>query len=157
MATLRLDYQSVPLQGTALPHLPPGTTVRWRPLVRVRIIGSAGLYRDFDQALVDSGADDTVFPLGIEKLIQARLRAATTHTVRWRGKKYPVRFGDVELELTDDRSVWRWPAVVIFCPAPLPYPLLGHSGCLEFINATFLDVDRVVELETNPAYQGSVT
>ncbi len=67
-----------------------------------------------------------------------------------------MRFGDVELELSDDVSVWLWPAIVAFSAAPLPYPLLGHCGCLEFINAKFLDADRLVELETNRLYPGIV-
>jgi hypothetical protein len=47
--------------------------------------------------------------------------------------------------------------IVAFSAASLAFPLLGHGGCLQFINATFLDADRFVELETNPFYQGIVT
>jgi hypothetical protein len=84
------------------------------------------------------------------------LRPDTVHRVRWRGQLHPLRFGDVELLLTDNGSTWRWPAVVGFSPAPLRYPILGQSGCLQFLNARFLGVDLVVELEANHSYPGTV-
>jgi hypothetical protein len=123
----------------------------------VSIIGPHGLLRDFGRAVVDPAADDTVFPLDTARRIGARLRPDTRHRVRWRGQLHPLRFGDVELSLTDNRSVWRWPAVVGFSPAPLRYPILGQAGCLQFIDARFLGADLLVELEINRSYPGTQT
>lgn len=155
---LRLPYQPVPLdpRRPVPPTLPAGAKVRWRPLVRVRLLGPTGQYWDFDQALVDSGADDTVFHLGWDKMLGIRLRPDAGHGHRWRGKQYPLRYGDVELQLTDDVTVWRWPALVAFSPAPISYPLLGRCGCFEFLDVRFKDADRVVEFEDNRLYPGTI-
>ncbi len=156
---LRLPYQPVALDPTkpVPPSLPVGSKVRWRPLVRVLIIGpGTGRYKKFDKALVDSGADDTLFPIGTDRILGVRLRPETGHGHRWRGNWCPLRFGDVELELTDDLSFMRWPAIVGFSPAPMPYPFLGHCGCIQFLDAKFLDSDRVVEFEPNRLFRGTV-
>ena len=91
--------------------------------------------------------------------IPGRAAAGTDsgHRVRWRGQLYPLRFGDVELLLSDNAFAWRWPAVVAFSPAPIRYPILGQGGCLQFMDAYFLGADLVVELETNPSYPGTTT
>jgi hypothetical protein len=94
--------------------------------------------------------------LGLATVLGIPLRAATGHVVRWRGQAYPLRFGDVELELCDDTgAVWRWPAVVSFSPAPMPYPILGTCGCLQYFDPTFRGEDRIVEIETNRSYPGT--
>jgi hypothetical protein len=152
---LRFPYQDELLTGPAPPSLPAGATVRWRPLVPVEIIGPTGLSRQFSRAVVDPAADDTIFPLDTAQRIGARLLLDTGHRVRWRGQAHPLRFGGVELVLDDGNSVWRWPAVVGFSPAPLRYPILGTAGCLQFIDGRFLGADQLVELETNRSYPGT--
>jgi hypothetical protein len=153
---LQFPYQEELLTGPVPPSLPAGSTSRWRPLVPVALIRPAGRRRLFSRALLDPGADDTVFPLGIAGPIGVMLRADTGHGIRWRGQGYPLRFGDVELELSDDTAVWRWPAVVGFSPAPLRYPILGVCGCLQFFDAWFRGADRQVEIALNPSYPGTV-
>jgi hypothetical protein len=60
----------------------------------------------------------------------------------------------VTLELADDEgNALAWPAVVAFTNAPIPYPLLGVCGCLEFFDANFRGSDRLVELENNASFQ----
>ena len=132
-----------------------GVAVRWRPVARVNIVGPRGSRRY--KALFDPGSDDTVFPLAIVPRIGASLRPDTGERLRWRGQVYPLRFGDVELELTDSVSVWRWPATVGFSTAPIQYVLLGTRGCLQFCDAMFRGDDRFVELEPNRSYPGSIT
>lgn len=62
----------------------------------------------------------------------------------------PSRYGIVELELVDATgNSLRWPATVVFTVANMNYPLLGVSGCLEFMDAKFLGKDRILELEPN--------
>lgn len=119
------------------------------------IIGPTGLVRHFGRAVLDPAADDTVFPLDTAGRLGVGLRPDTGHRVRWRGQLYALRFGDVELVLADDVSVWRWPAVVAFSPAPIRYPLLGQAGCLQFLDARFLGADRIAELETNHTFPGT--
>jgi hypothetical protein len=142
---LRFPYQDEALAGPPPPSLPLGAVVRWRPLAPVTIIGAGGVFRDFGRAVLDPAADDTVFPLDTAQRLGIRLRPDTGHRVRWRGQLHPLRFGDAELLLTDNASVWRWPAVVGFSPAPLRYPILGQAGCLQFIDAYFLGANRVAE------------
>jgi hypothetical protein len=152
---LRFPYQDEALTGPPPPSLSAGAVVRWRPLAPVTILGPGGVFRDFGRAVLDPAADDTVFPLDTAQRLGIALRPDTGHRVRWRGQLHPLRFGDAELVLTDNTSVWRWPAVVGFSPAPLRYPILGQAGCLQFIDARFLGADRAVELETNRAYPGT--
>ncbi|MCI0739253.1 MAG: retroviral-like aspartic protease family protein [Gemmataceae bacterium] len=154
---IRLSYQAVLLDPNKPPppSLPAGAQVRWRPLVRVRVIGPGRRHWDCDKALVDSGADDTLIPYHVAKMIGAQLLPDQGHAHHWRGMRYALRFARVELELTDDVSVWRWPALVAFSPAAIRYPLLGHCGFMEYIETRFLDADRRVELEPNSWYPGT--
>ena len=153
---LRFPYLPEPLLGPPPPSLPPGSTVRWRPLVPVRIFGPTQRLRYFPRAVLDPGADDTIFPLDLAALLGVVLKADAAHALRWRGQPYALRFGDVELELADDSgSVCRWPAVVGFSAAPLRYPILGNAGCLCFFDALFRGADQFMELETNRSYPGT--
>ena len=120
----------------------------------VRVFVADGHSRHFNRALVDPGSDDTIFPAAIVPHIGVTLRPDSGHSLRWGGQRYSLRFGDVELELSDSGVVWRWPAVVGFSDAPLQYRLLGYSGCLQFFDATFRGEDRILELATNSSFPG---
>jgi hypothetical protein len=154
--TMRFPYQDEALSSSP-PSLPAGTTVRWRLLIPITIAGPAGLYHDYVRAVLDTGADDTVFPLALAQHLGISLHPHTGHGVRWRGQLHPLRFGDVELQIAADGSVWRWLAVVGFSPAPIRYPILGQAGCLQFFDARFLGEGLAVELEVNHAYPGTQT
>jgi hypothetical protein len=154
---LRFPYLDEPLTGPPPPSLPVGAVVRRRPLVPVSIIGPAGLMWDFGRAVLDPASDDTVFPLDTAGRIGVVLHPDTGHRVRWRGQLYHMRFANVELLLTDNIGTWRWPAVVAFSPAPIRYPILGQSGCLQFMDARFLGADQIVELTTNRSFTGMET
>src|SRR5207249_1366267 len=123
-------YQDEPLKGLPPPTLPALVTVRWRPLVPVTIVGPTGKRRFFPRALLDPGADDTIFPLALVGLLDVALRPDSGHGIRWRGQGFSLRFGDVELELSDGLKDWRWSTVVGFSPAPIRNPILGLGGCL---------------------------
>ena len=153
---IEFPYQDEPLSGPPPSSLLPSATVRWRPLVPVIIIGPTGKQRFFTRAVLDPGADDTVFPLAIAGLLGVTLRTHSGHGLRWRGQAYPLRFGDVELELSDGSQVCRWLAVVGFSQAPMRYPILGLSGCLQFFDALFLGEDRMVRMEVNRSYPGTI-
>jgi hypothetical protein len=155
--TLRFAYQDEPLTGPAPPSLSKGTTVRWRPLIPLTIIGPTGITRDFGRAVFDPAADDTVLPIDTALRLGVRLLAPTGHGVRWGGQLHALRFGEVDLLLTDNVTVWCWRAVVGFSPAPLRYPILGQSGCLQFIDARFLGANLIIELDANRHFPGTQT
>ena len=145
---LRFPWLDEPLRGPAPPSLPPGTTSRWRPLVPVRIYGPSGIRLQFGRALIDPGADDTIFPLDVATLLNIGLYPPTAHMMRWRGGQYALSFGDVELELADDDGVAvRWAATMAFTKAPIRYPLLGVAGCIQFFDTRLSGEDRLVEIE----------
>ena len=150
---LQFPYLDEPLTGPPPPSLAPGAVVRYRPLIPVTVVGPAG-QRRFSRAVVDSGGDDTVFPIGVLALIGVAPRPDSGHRIRWRGNLHPLRFADVDLVFADDAASCRWPSVIAFSPAPLPYPILGNAGCLEFFDVRLLGGDLVVELETNWKYPG---
>jgi hypothetical protein len=78
------------------------------------------------------------------------LLADSRHGFTWRGQFVASRYGLVELELADaNGNALRWPATVAFTTTNIRYPLLGVSGCLEFMDAKFLGKDRILELEPN--------
>lgn len=152
---LRFPFLEEPLLGKAPPSLPARTASRWRPLLPVRIIGPSGQSRLFLRALLDPGSDDAIFPLDVATMINVSLRSDSKHSIRWRGQRHSLEFGDVALELSDGASTWKWPAVVGFSSAPIRYPLLGLAGCLQFMDARYLGEQRAVEIETNDSYPGS--
>jgi hypothetical protein len=154
---LQFAYQDEGLGGSPPPSLPASATVRWRPLVPVTLFGPTGRRRFFPRALLDPGADDTVFPLVIAGLIGVALRPDSGHVLRWRGQGHALRFGDVSIELSDGAEVWRWSAVIGWSPAPLRYPILGIAGCLQFMDACFLGERRIAQLEVNASFPGSIT
>ncbi len=152
---LRFPYQDEQFAGPAPPSLPTSAVARWRPLIPITIFGQTGLSDGFYRAILDSAADDTVFPIDLARRLGVRLHPPSGHGLRWRGQLYPLRFGDVELSITDSVSVWRWPAVVSFSPAQIRYPILGQAGCLQFMDARFLGADLAVELEVNRTFHGT--
>jgi hypothetical protein len=104
---------------------------------------------------MDSGGDDTVFPIDVLRLIGASALPDTGHRIRWRGSLHPLRYASVELSMSDDVAECRWQAVIAFSPAPLTYPILGNAGCLEFFDIRLLGADLWIELEPNWKFQGS--
>ena len=153
---LQFPYEPVPLTGPAPPSLRSTATAHWRPFAPVTIVGPTGVSRHFQRALIDPGADDTVFPLDLVSVLRVVLRPDTGHRLRWRGQQYPLRYGEVALQLAEGGTTFRWTAVVCFCNAPIPYRILGNAGCLEFFDVTFRGADRLVEFEPNESYAGII-
>jgi hypothetical protein len=67
-----------------------------------------------------------------------------------------MQYSRVELELADNLGTLAWSATVAFSAAPIRYPLLGNAGCLEFLDATFFGERRVVELQANSSFPGTL-
>ena len=125
-----------------------------RPVVSIRIRGPAASRR-LKSALLDTGSQDTLFPAALAEPLGILL-GGERKAIRWRGQRYWVEFHTGKLELAQDPLVWRWQARVGFTPAPLAYALLGHRGCLEFLDAKFCGADQVVEIEVNRMFPGIV-
>ena len=127
-----------------------GARIRQKPVVPLRIIGPTGDY--IPNGLVDSAADDVVFPLdaaariGIDLSQAPQLQAQGVGSVQSAG----LLFAPVILELSDGNETCRWRAMVAFTAAPMRLPLLGIAGGLEYFR-TILDVEQgIVILDRKP-------
>ena len=131
-----------------------GRWVRPRMLVQVTLVGPAGAQAD--QAMLDSGADDTVFPeqvahkLGID-LQQAPVGEAAGVT----GTPLPVRYAQATLRLTDGKEFRTWPAWIGFTPIALRQPLLGFAGVLQYFTTTIQGDMETFEMTINRLYPGT--
>jgi hypothetical protein len=124
-------------------------------VVPIRITCPAGSH--LLDGLLDSAADDTIFPLFVSALIGLDLSAAPEHPVTLAGRAQPiaVRYQAVTLRITDGvQETYEWTAVVGFAAVPLRRALLGQAGFLEFCNADFRGADHEVFLATNLTFPG---
>ena len=126
----------------------------WRPIVPVIVKGPATRRRS--KAVVDTGSNDTIFPLKLAHVLGIQLGTPVTHHVVWHGQSFPMQFATVDLELSDGWAGFRWSATVGFTLAPFPYALLGIRGCLQFFDATFCGKDLAVEFTINSSFSGTV-
>ena len=141
------------MHESAPPSLPAAAQGRWRPLVPVTLSGPTGGSAFFPRALLDSGADDSIFPLDVAVQLGIPLLPATGHAMHWRGQQHPLRYAQVVLELADAiGNHLRWPCVIAFTPVNIRYPLLGLAGCLEYLDANFRGMLREIELEPNVTF-----
>lgn len=151
---LQFPYQDEQLKGTT-PHSPPSTaTYRFRPLIPIAI-GRPLRRWQTTKAVLDIGADDTIFPTAIMQLIGAVALPDRGSRIIWQGKRFTIQYAQVRLFMADDVSTYSWQATVAFTPAPLKYPLLGLAGCLQYFDARFRGADRTVELDANWSYPGT--
>jgi hypothetical protein len=120
------------------------------------VLGPTGIRHFFPRALLDPGSDDTIFSVDTATLLGVTMLTDSGHAVRWRGQRFSLRFGNVDLEITDSLQILTWNAVVGFSPAPIRYPLLGLAGCLQFFDARFRGHSQLVEMEPNSAFGGAV-
>jgi hypothetical protein len=136
--------------------IPAGApTIRYRPVVSVRVSGPAPLRHQWriGDAFVDTGTDFTVFRQQIADLLGLSAFVHNLHH-RWKGHSYSVRFSRVGLELSDGAATASWPANVGFTEAPIPYDcLLGQTGFLEFFDATFRHEDLELDLTPNRRFR----
>jgi hypothetical protein len=128
--------------------------LRYRPICAVRITGPGGnALRD---GLLDSGAEDTVFPESVAPLIGLDLSQAPQYTVGLAGRGPMVcRFAQVTLWLTDGVSqAFEWETIVAFVPVMPFMPLLGQAGTLEYFDVTLRGADREMEILPNRNFAG---
>jgi hypothetical protein len=150
---MRFQYKLIQTHQPVIPL--GGRFVRPRPLLDVSVIGPSDTR--VRRALLDSGADDTVFHESLAPALGVDLTNAprSVANVATAGGAVPVYYAPVMLRLTDGLEMREWPAVVAFTPARLVYPMLGFAGCLQFFDANFRGAVEVVELTTNALYPGT--
>lgn len=131
-----------------------GRKDRPRPVITIAVVGPAGTFPY--PALLDSGADDTVFPELAASLLGIDLtNAPVGEAGAVGGATAVVRYAQVTLRITDGIEYREWTAWVGFTPAKLSRPLLGFAGFFQYFTATFHGDLEEVELTVNSLYQGT--
>lgn len=122
--------------------------VVYRPEITLRLIGASG--DAIIHALVDTGADGTLFPRSIGEAIGATIYETNTATVRGLGGELlTVVAGEVEIELRAGDDCHRWNMTVGFTSLEKPedeVAILGHAGFLDYFRATFDGQGRELQL-----------
>ena len=149
---MRFSYKHISLQSPAIAL--GGRWVRPRPILGVTLIGPSD--SRLREGLLDSGADDTIFPQSLATLLgvdlsNAPVGWATTATLA----HVPLRYAQLSLRITDGKEQREWPAWVGFTSAKLHQPLLGFAGFLQFFTAMFHGDREQVELTVNSLYPGT--
>ena len=105
------------------------------------------------QLLVDTGADDVVFPEDLAAQIGVDLTAAVPGSsyAAATSQPVPVLFAPVILLLDDGKERVRWRAIVGFAPLTSKYGLFGIAGGLEYFRTTLDVEDRELLLEAKPS------
>jgi hypothetical protein len=131
-----------------------GRWVRPCPIIPVSVVGPANT-RALD-ALLDSGANDTVFPESLAVYLGVDLTGAPAGQARGAdGSLIPLRYAQVTLRLASGSERREWPALVGFTAVRLVFPLLGFAGCLQFFDALSRGDREEVELTVNSLYPGT--
>lgn len=131
-----------------------GRTERPRPVITVTVVGPSGTRPA--PALLDPGADDTLFPEDMAPLLGIDLSAAPSRSGAGFGMHTAtIRYAEVTLRITDGQERREWKAWVGFTSAKLRQSLLGFAGFLQFFTASFHGDREEVELTVNGTYRGS--
>jgi hypothetical protein len=106
-------------------------------------------------ALVDTGAEDTVFPEWVANAIGLDLTKAPTGTgAGVGGTPVVLRYAQITLRIADNNERREWQAWAGFTPMHLRLALLGFAGFLQYFTATFHGDREEVELTANNSYSG---
>jgi len=149
--TLRFPYRNF-----RPPHLIAplgGRTFRPRPVLSVTLMGPrSSIAQD---ALLDTGSDDTVFPDRVAQRIGIDLTNAPLGSMGGLPQgSVPVRYARVTLRIADNQERREWEAWVGFTPAQIRFPALGFLGFLQYFTTTFHGDREEVELTVNGQYPG---
>ena len=114
-----------------------------RPRIRVRL-KRQDRFVDI-LALIDSRADDCLFPLWVAKLLRLRLRPETACQYVGIGQgEITAVFETVLLEVGE----WSYPLYAGFLDAPIAPALLGQSGFLNRFEVKFNLASEMIEFKT---------
>jgi hypothetical protein len=148
---VRFRYSKVP---TKLPVFPQGdVSYRLCPIVEIAVIGPKG--QRFVKATVDSGSDDTIFPLALaEKLGIDLTNARRGRGTAVGGHTFEYPYSEVTLQLQEGDEKFLWPAIVGFSDQRKKLGLLGQSGTFEFFNILFAGSSKEVVIDPNDSFLG---
>ena len=149
---MRFPYQKIRV-GRPAPTL-GGRWVRSQPLIHVSLVCPTGAL--VVQGILDTAADDTVFPDSAAARIGLDLTGAPTGVSSGVGLvPVPLRYAQIKLRATSGGEFREWPAWVGFTSIPIRYPMLGFAGFLQYFTATFHGDFEEVELAVNRLYPGT--
>jgi len=130
----------------------PGTSdfrLILRPVLTIRIAGPKSEAR-WD-ALVDTGADETLLPKSLAGLLGLELdQKVTSQAVGISGAPLTIHYGQAEFQIAAENEHVTWRSMVGFVDFGQDDEMiiLGHGGCLDYFTAIF-DGDKA-ELELIP-------
>jgi hypothetical protein len=131
-----------------------GGRYRAKPIISITLVGPGGaLCRE---ALVDSGADECIFPEQYATTLGINLQYAPFgSTTGIGGNTFTVRYAEVTLRLASHREQREWRAWIAFTISSIRRPLLGIAGFLQFFDAKFCGEREEIELTVNGTYPGT--
>jgi hypothetical protein len=123
----------------------------FRPEVPLRLRGASG--QAVFMALVDTGADNTIFPMSIARDLGIETQKAKGRgAVAFGGQEIPLSFADIDLQISDDKSALRWIGRVYFSDFGGDREetlIVGHEGFLDFFTASFDGEQTTLTLHPN--------
>ncbi|MBS0262692.1 MAG: hypothetical protein JSS02_12130 [Planctomycetes bacterium] len=129
--------------------------VVFRPEIPIRVYGPKG-HIDV-MGLVDTGADNSIFPLAVARNLGIETVMGTgPGATAFGGQQIPLSSAEVVIAVSDqDGSAIRWRAHTHFADDLAESTvILGHEGFLDFFNATFCGDDAALDLAPRAsAYQ----
>jgi hypothetical protein len=128
-----------------------GGMLRYKPVISLTVIGPSGQVAH--PTLVDSGADDIVFPIQVAGRIGVDLSAAVAGQAQGLGGSQPVGllYSPVILLLSDGTQTCRWRAITAFTGTKLHFAILGIAGGLEHFRTTLDVQSREIILLPQPS------
>lgn len=150
---MKFEYKVYPRDP--VPGAPEG--VIFQPKIPIIIHGPTGKM-PFD-ALVDTGADHTIFPRLNAEHIGASLHERNLSHTSGIGPEAVKSFyaEGIELELQVDGEKYKWSAPVWFSETDDFPALLGRKGFLEYFTATFDGDGHILTLKPCKRFPGKVT
>jgi hypothetical protein len=122
-----------------------------RPEIPIRVYGPAGTADML--ALVDTGADNSIFPLSVARDLGIETTPGKgPDAMAFGGQRISLSFAEVVLEVWQHAVVIRWRTRLYFADFPGDTEravILGHEGFLDYFTATFDGEDCVLALEPN--------
>jgi hypothetical protein len=138
---------------------PSGVVIlQQRPLLPVRIGGPGGWSLPL-AGILSCGSDITVFRDEDAEDIQVDLsQIPEEHALTDTGLALPCRLALVMVRITDAAGeTCEWQTKVGFTNFPLVWPLLGHTGFLEYFTTSLLGESGEAILSRNPKFTGTYT
>lgn len=127
----------------------------FRPEILLRVYGPE--ISAASEALVDTGADNTILPLSVARRLKIPTRPARGPRARaFGGQQISLSYADVPLEFSDENTSFRWLARVYFFDFPDPDSetfVVGHEEFLDFFTATFDGENLLLNIEPNQDFR----